>query len=365
MYSCDIITSLPIFNPYPPSFIFFNMSQKPSTSSPKPIGNKNIFQNIIFGGTAGVIGQTCVFPMYTIKTRLHLYPGRYNSILHCARKIIQHDGLRGLYRGLPPALTGVFPEKAIKLSVNDYLSATLARPDGSVSVPMSMVAGAGAGLCQVVATNPMEMLMINMQSNAAKGRSGTMVQLIRDLGLPGLYKGTAATLFRDIPFSVVFFSMNSSLRQYLTDDKGHLPISKVFLAGIAAGSTAATLSTPMDVVKTRLQASAGEAVATHPVASPKPSHTPAPASLGNVSKVPSTAPPSRHFASARASPPGGSAAAIRYTGIAHCARHIYATEGVRGFFAGVGPRILIISPLFGITLFFYDIQRRLQESGSI
>lgn len=329
-------------------------------------GSKNLFQNIIFGGTAGVIGQTCIFPLYTIKTHLHLYPGRYNSILHCARKIIQHDSIRGLYKGLPPALSGVFPEKAIKLSVNDYLSATLARKDGTISIPMSMLAGAGAGLSQVVATNPMEMLMINMQSAAAKGRAIGTLQMIRHLGLPGLYKGTAATLFRDIPFSIVFFSMNSTLRQSLTEPNGHLPMSKVFLAGIASGSSAATLSTPMDVIKTRLQASAGDAASTH---ASKPVSAPglADAVRPGAPKVPSTAVPTRDFSSSsnRTAAPTSGADKIRYTGIAHCARHIYATEGVRGFFAGVGPRILIISPLFGITLFFYDIQRRLQASGRI
>lgn len=310
-----------------------------------------MFQNIIFGGTAGVIGQSCVFPLYTIKTRLHLYPDRYRNVIHCARKIVQHDALRGLYRGLPPALIGVFPEKAIKLSMNDYLTAVLSRPDGSISVPMAMLAGGGAGLSQVIATNPMELLMINMQNNAAQGRKPkSMLHLARDLGLSGLYKGTPATLLRDIPFSMVFFSMNTYLREYLTDDAGKLPMSRVFLAGIASGSTAAALSTPMDVIKTRLQASAGDA-----------HHSTKPAGLADalpraVSSSNSTA-PSRRASTA--------SAPIRYTGIAQCAAHIYSTEGLLGFFAGVGPRVLIISPLFGITLFFYDIQRRLQQSGKL
>lgn len=325
-----------------------------------------MLHNILFGGVAGVIGQTCVFPFYTIKTNLHLYPGRYQSILHCARKIIQHDSLRGLYKGLPPALSGVFPEKAIKLSVNDYLTALLARKDGSISIPNSMLAGAGAGFSQVVATNPMEMMMINMQSAASRGRAVTTVQMIRQLGLAGLYKGTSATLFRDIPFSIIFFSMNSALRQHLTQPDGKLPISKVFLAGIAAGSTAASLSTPMDVIKTRLQASAGDATATSTPSS-KPNSAPglADAIRPSSAKVASEAASSRDFSSSSRPTGLGGADKIRYTGIAHCARHIYATEGVRGFFAGVGPRVLIISPLFGITLFFYDIQRRLQESGRL
>lgn len=328
----------------------------PAADVPKPrpaAGSKNLAQNILFGGTAGVIGQSCVFPMYTVKTRLHLHPTRYTGVSHCIRKIIQHDGLRGLYRGLPPALVGVFPEKAIKLSMNDFLTAYLARPDGTVSVPSAMLAGAGAGFSQVVATNPMEMLMINMQSAAASGRRGkSMVALARELGLAGLYKGTAATLFRDIPFSVVFFSMNASMRTALTSDEGVLPMRSVFLAGIVSGSTAATFSTPMDVIKTRLMASAGEKATSVSATSVKHGTRGLQDALG--------APTRRMATTAAAKPPP-----IKYTGIAQCARHIYATEGVRGFFSGVLPRTLIISPLFGITLFFYDVQRRLQESGKI
>lgn len=322
-------------------------SKAPHSSKPR---KPNVIQNIFFGGTAGVIGQSCVFPLYTIKTRLHLYPNRYNNVFHCARKIVQHDGLRGLYRGLPPALTGVFPEKAIKLGVNDYLSAVLARSDGTISLPMSVLSGAGAGFTQVIATNPMEMLMINMQSNAAAGRKPTsMLRMVKNLGLPGLYKGSAATLFRDVPFSMVFFSMNASLRTALTDDKGFLPMSRVFFAGIFSGSTAAALSTPMDVIKTRLQASAGQ--------------SPRPAGLKDVATSSTTVSSMSGVTARRMSTT--STPSPSYTNIAQCARHIYATQGIGGFFAGVVPRVLIISPLFGITLFFYDIQRRLQQSGRL
>lgn len=322
--------------------------------------------------------------MYTVKTRLHLYPGRFNNVFDCARTIFRHEGLRGLYRGLPPALVGVFPEKAIKLSMNDYLSAVLSRPDGSISIPMAMLAGGGAGFSQVVVTNPMELVMINMQNNAAKGAANhNMFRLARDLGLAGLYRGTQATLLRDIPFSMIFFSMNTYLREHLRGEDGKLQMRNVFLAGIASGSTAAFLSTPMDVIKTRLQAGASAEAkssklpATHIGAATTSAST---HQGGATDASPVGAPDSstRRFSTvarrglaATASPPptpqpaGANAASVQYTGIAHCARHIYAREGVVGFFAGAFPRVLIISPLFGITLFFYDVQRRLQESGRI
>ena len=41
--------------------------------------------------------------------------------LDCAMKVVRHEGIIGLYRGLLPQLVGVAPEKAIKLSVNDLL----------------------------------------------------------------------------------------------------------------------------------------------------------------------------------------------------------------------------------------------------
>lgn len=207
--------------------------------------------------------------------------------------------------------------------------------------------------------------MINMQSAAAKGKSKNMFTLVRDLGLPGLYKGSAATLLRDIPFSIIFFSMNTTMRQALTDEHGHLPMSKVFFAGITSGSTAAALSTPVDVIKTRLQASAGDSSKISRK-SPPVSSSPglSDAVRTDVGKVTPSSVTSRHFASA-AEQVKGKGDKIRYTGIAQCARHIYTTEGIKGFFAGVGPRVLIISPLFGITLWVYDVQRRLQASGQL
>jgi solute carrier family 25 (mitochondrial aspartate/glutamate transporter), member 12/13 len=290
----------------------------------------------MFGGTAGVIGQSCVYPMYSVKTRMHTDPARYRSASHCITKVLQHEGWRGLYRGMPPALLGVFPEKAIKLSINDYLRARLSPGDGR-PLPMhrSMLAGAGAGLCQVVATNPMEMVMITMQTRSLQGRkSKSMAKVIRSLGLAGLYRGTPATLARDIPFSMIFFSLKASLEAAFADDAGKTPFSRVFLAGILSGSAAATLSTPRDVVKTRLMAGAGRRAEAEPAAA-------------------------RLFAAPGRD--GGAAAARPQMTMLSVARQIWLEEGVRGFFNGVVPRTLIISPLFGITLLFYEVQVRWGE----
>lgn len=220
-----------------------------------------LLTNILTGAVAGVVGQSTVFPMYVLKTAVQ-NAGRPTTIVAAARKVVRKQGLRGLYRGLPPALVGVAPEKAIKLSMNDFFRSRLADPEtGFVSLGSSVLAGAGAGLCQVVATCPMEMLMITMMTRATEdGRKPkSLTHLVRELGLPGLYRGTLATLARDVPFSMVFFSMNASVKERLADENGKVSIGRVFLAGITAGSTAAALSTPMDVIAAAAAARRGGA----------------------------------------------------------------------------------------------------------
>lgn len=58
----------------------------------------------------------------------------------------------------------ITPEKAIKLVANDIFRYHLAVPgQEKLSVFRGMIAGGGAGLCQIIVTTPMELLKIQMQ----------------------------------------------------------------------------------------------------------------------------------------------------------------------------------------------------------
>lgn len=332
-----------------PTFPFSGASIVASSASEarKPANElKVLAQNIVFGGCAGVFGQALVFPLYTAKTNMQNAPTVYNSgLLHCARDIASKRGLKGLYTGIKPTLTFTFPEKAIKLAMNDFLRKKFADEKGNVNLARGMAAGAGAGLCQVVVTNPMELLMITMQTRqsaeaalsvakvavvkngAAQAAAAPkpppasgMLGIARELGLRRMYADVPATLLRDIPFSVIFFPLHTYLQEKFADENGDTPVQKVLLSGFLAGSTAATLSTPMDVVKTRVMADTG-------------------AVGGNKS-----------------------AASVSQTRrIIQVFGEIYATQGVKGLFNGVGPRFLIISPLFGITTMAYEALKKLRE----
>jgi len=100
----------------------------------------------------------------------------------------------------------------------------------------------------------MELLKIQGATMAEKIKAGTLKQatpygvLVRQLGVTGLYTGVLATLARDVPFSMVYFSLYAQTKELLLKDQPPGSSSmgfKPFLAGAIAGTTAAAITTPI------------------------------------------------------------------------------------------------------------------------
>ena len=132
--------------------------------------------------------------------------------------------------------------------------------------------------------------------------------IVRNLGVLGLYKGVGACLLRDVPFSAVYFPTYAHLKKDLFGESPQkkLGVLQLLTAGAIAGIPAAYLTTPADVIKTRLQVEARRGEAT-------------------------------------------------YNGLVDCARKIYRDEGWRTFFRGGPARVLRSSPQFGFTLAAYEV----------
>lgn len=103
------------------------------------------FFNLLF--TA--LGATAVYPIDLVKTRMQnqrtgSYVGEvaYRNSIDCFKKVVRHEGVLGLYRGLVPQLIGVAPEKAIKLTVNDLVRDKLSTTNGTLPFYAEAIAGA-------------------------------------------------------------------------------------------------------------------------------------------------------------------------------------------------------------------------------
>ncbi|OQR95688.1 Mitochondrial Carrier (MC) Family [Thraustotheca clavata] len=283
-----------------------------SQSSPQPKKKIPMLGKLAVGGLAGVVGVSSTFPLDIVKTNLQS-SNSFKGPIHCFRTLLARDGVRGLFRGLPPTLIGVIPEKAIKLAVNDYLREAFDPEDTGV-LPMhkQILAGAGAGFCQVIATNPMEIVKIRIQTQdrlpLAERKSA--VEVVKQLGIRGLYKGTSACLLRDVPYAIVFFPTYATLRDTWADENGHTSMPAIVTAGCAAGAFAAAIATPPDVIKTKRQMIGAD-----------------------------------------------------YKGTIDCFQKVYAAEGASALFKGVVPRMMVQAPLFGITLLAFEVQKAYMEKN--
>ncbi|KAL7265882.1 mitochondrial aspartate-glutamate transporter agc1, partial [Rhizina undulata] len=276
------------------------------------------------GSIAGAFGATIVYPIDLVKTRMQNQRSKivgelmYKNSIDCAKKVIRNEGFKGLYSGLGPQLIGVAPEKAIKLTINDLVRRKATNEKGEITLPWEIIAGGTAGGCQVVFTNPLEIVKIRLQvqGEVAKNVQGvprrSALWIVKNLGLVGLYKGASACLLRDIPFSAIYFPTYSHLKKdwFGESSTKQLGVGQLLISGAVAGMPAAYLTTPCDVIKTRLQVEARK---------------------GQTS----------------------------YRGLVHCASTIFREEGFKAFFKGGPARILRSSPQFGCTLAAYELLQTL------
>jgi len=271
------------------------------------------------GSIAGAIGAFAVYPIDLVKTRMQnqrskSYVGEvmYRNSFDCFKKVIRHEGLLGLYKGLTVQLLGVAPEKAIKLTVNDFSRDKFMQSYGYLPLHGEIISGGLAGMCQVIFTNPMEIVKIRMQVAGeiqSQANPVSTMSIIRELGFFGLYKGVRACLLRDIPFSMIYFPTYSHMKKKLSDENGHNSPGSLFCAGFIAGVPAAGLCTPADVIKTRIKVKE-------------------------------------------------KAGQTQYKGVIDAMFKIQKEEGFKAFWKGTGARVFRSSPQFGVTLISYEMLQR-------
>jgi solute carrier family 25 aspartate/glutamate transporter 12/13 len=121
----------------------------------------SIPQSMVLGAASAAIAGTCIFPLDKAKTRLQNSSGASIGLSRTLGNIVRVEGWASLFRGLGPQLIGIAPEKAVKLTVNNYLRMKLKDPKtGVVSVGGEVTAGCLTAIVQAVITNPYERFVV-------------------------------------------------------------------------------------------------------------------------------------------------------------------------------------------------------------
>ncbi|KAJ6784251.1 hypothetical protein PWT90_09578 [Aphanocladium album] len=296
-------------------------------------------------GAAGIRAHDCAVQEVEKKT--------YKSTIDGLRKIARNEGVTTLWRGLSPTLVMSIPANIIYFTGYDFLRYNPGSPLSNLSPDYApLLAGSIARIIAVAAVNPIELFKTRIQasSGSASGHLmeaiGGMRSMISSQGYTSLWRGFNLTLWRDVPFSGLYWWGYETLRSKFTDmreerrgrslsrDEDLLTARRrsqsnerqsqtfvdSFAAGALSGMFASIVTMPFDVGKTRTQIYNDGSVRT---------------SLGTAA---GKAPEEQNM--------------IRLLW------HIFKTEGVAGLWRGWIPRTLKVAPACAIMISSYEVGKR-------
>eukprot|EP01138_Halocafeteria_seosinensis_P002130 gb/GECG01002180.1/.p1 GENE.gb/GECG01002180.1/~~gb/GECG01002180.1/.p1 ORF type:complete len:470 (+),score=33.69 gb/GECG01002180.1/:1-1410(+) len=187
------------------------------------------------------------------------------SALKTLQSVVRKEGIRSLWSGLSPSLVMAVPSTTLYFTAYDELKLTMeGYTQGShLEQYIPLIAGSTARTAAAAVTSPLELVRTQMQSRKLdRGIIQSFQHEIGSNGYMSLWRGLVPTLYRDVPFSGLYWFSYEKIKRHLRtpllppkDNTTFFDEWKLaFLSGSLAGSSAAIVTTPFDVVKTRRQA---------------------------------------------------------------------------------------------------------------
>jgi len=169
--------------------------------------------HVTAAATAGVISSISTNPIWVVKTRLQLdREVRPTSLGSVVRQVYREGGLRAFYLGLTASFYGT-SETVVHFVVYEHLRARVAGWLGGEGQDLRhflgfMACGAASKTGATCLAYPHEVVRTRLRERGTKYRSfwQTLVLVYREEGRPGLYRGLATNLIRQIPNTAVMMA---------------------------------------------------------------------------------------------------------------------------------------------------------------
>lgn len=312
-------------------------------------------KDIAFGSAAGIVSKVFEHPFDLCKVRLQSQvldaTARFSGPLDCLYKTWKFEGVRGLYRGLPMPIVGAMAENASLFLAYNKIQQVLQRyphfhsgSDGRIPLDGIAIAGGGAGTVASFLLTPIELIKCKMQVQmiaaevqvapilAATGGSpsltaalpltrpapsfsqmqgpiGLISSIIQTHGFRGLWLGHTGTLIRETGGGAAWFTTKEAICRILAPNNRELALYESAFAGACAGVSYNVILFPADSIKSAVQ--------TEEELRPRLPGQPRPTFLGT-------------------------------------ARAIWAAQGIKGFYAGMGVTVARAIPSSAIIFVVYD-----------
>jgi solute carrier family 25 iron transporter 28/37 len=220
-----------------------------------------------------------MYPVDTIKTRMQAlaHPGMQldKSLARAIKSARHREGIRGLYKGVTAVALGAGPSHALYFASYEAAKQLYGGNEPGHQPIATAAAGVTATVVNDACMTPWDVVKQRMQ--VSHSPYGGIMQCVRETyraeGARAFFKSFWTTLVMNVPYTAIHFATYESCKTYFStggrgggapDGGGHggdggdvddqeETLAVQLGAGGIAGGLAAFCTTPLDVVKTRLQ----------------------------------------------------------------------------------------------------------------
>lgn len=236
----------------------------------------SFFFKYLLSSTAAVVAETVTYPLDLTKTRLQIQGEQatklelsthqpYRGMIKTVIGIVKEEGVQKLWQGVTPAIIRHIVYTGCRMSVYEILreNVFLKNPDGTFPVWKAGCCGMVSGMISQFLASPTDLVKVQMQMDGKRRLAGkpprikstthAFQKIAAEGGVRGLWSGWVPNVQRAALVNM------GDLATY--DTSKHLIMKHTslqdnavthFLSSIMSGIVAAIVSTPADVVKTRV-----------------------------------------------------------------------------------------------------------------
>ncbi|MCJ1374938.1 hypothetical protein MMC20_006171 [Loxospora ochrophaea] len=233
------------------------------------------------GAGGGILSMALTYPLITLSTRAQVESKRAQSSTYDAvRRIIQREGISGLYSGLDSALFGISVTNFVYYYWYEWTRAGFeraaekaGRASKKLTTIESMIAGALAGSATVLITNPIWVVNTRMTARQSEshddtlpGNEGkpkkkpstlaTLMSLFRQEGPTALFAGVLPALVLVIN-PILQYTIFEQLKNFVEKNRRVTPRDAFYLGAIGK-LMATSITYPYITVKSRMHVASKE-----------------------------------------------------------------------------------------------------------
>ncbi|KAM7272405.1 hypothetical protein ACFE04_027068 [Oxalis oulophora] len=238
-----------------PRSIWFEAATVVAVAPPVEIPAGSVLRSALAGGLSCALSTALLFPMDTVKTRVQASTLTFPEVIAKLPQI----GARGLYRGSLPAISGQFTSHGLRTGIFEASKLLLIHIAPNLpDIQVQSISSFCSTFLGTAIRIPCEVLKQRLQAGIFDNVGEAIVGTWQQDGLKGFFRGTGATLCREIPFYVAGMGLYAESKKGVQKILGReLEAWETIAVGALSGGLAAVVTTPFDVMKTRMMTAPG------------------------------------------------------------------------------------------------------------